>query len=464
MNRLATVLWSSGLALFVAVLAWALIAPVAAQAATASPDLALAAAAAPDAPPIPSAFYGAAKFDDTTVVTGTTVSAWIGGVKYAETSTRFVGSDSVYTIDVPGDDPDTPGVVEGGQEGDLITFQVMGLAAGRVGVWHAGTVAALDLEAYTPGPPAAALRASKGRNVIQGEDGASIVAYSSFWSNSYQPQYAIDFNADSAWCSANGQIANQWIAIRPAGAGLVVVDRALLRNLGDNQATRDFAVQVSTTGAAEGDFTTVVTGTLSRDTDYHEFSFPPIQVRYVRLFLLNNWGSASDVCIRHFQLWTRDREGGIVSLREGPPAQITGYSSANNLTTAAPENVIDENSSTQWATAQGQNTNQWITVRLGGGLVYTVNKIRLYGSSLNEGIRDFQIRASATTTDALAFTTVFSGTAARTTAVQEFSFPSVEARYIQLYVMNVHGANLVRVNTFQVWTADGGATRRGSRG
>ena len=154
MNRLATALWLGRLALFVAVLAWAQIAPNAAQAAAASPDPAALAAAAPDAPPIPSAFYGAARLDDADGRHRHAVSAWIGGVKYAETPARFVGGDSVYTIDVPGDDPDTPGVVEGGQEGDLVAFQVGGLAAGRVGVvarGHGGAVGSGSVHARPAG-------------------------------------------------------------------------------------------------------------------------------------------------------------------------------------------------------------------------------------------------------------------------------------------------------------------------
>ena len=101
-------LYLRGLTCFVAVMAWVLIAPVVAQA-----------AAAPDAPPLPAVFYGAATLDDANVAPGTLVSAWIGGVKYAETPVLFVDGHSVYRIDVPGDDPDTPGGVEGGQEGEI---------------------------------------------------------------------------------------------------------------------------------------------------------------------------------------------------------------------------------------------------------------------------------------------------------------------------------------------------------
>ena len=74
-----------------------------------------------DAPPLPASVWGTVKAYGLNVSEGTLVSAWIDGVKYVESTTTFAGADSVYTIDVPGDDPETPGI-EGGREGDTITF------------------------------------------------------------------------------------------------------------------------------------------------------------------------------------------------------------------------------------------------------------------------------------------------------------------------------------------------------
>ena len=49
--------------------------------------LALSPTAAEAVPPIPSSFYGTVKLNGSNVPGGTKVSAWIGGVKYAETET-----------------------------------------------------------------------------------------------------------------------------------------------------------------------------------------------------------------------------------------------------------------------------------------------------------------------------------------------------------------------------------------
>ena len=108
-------------------------------------------------PPLPSSFYGTVKVDGANVPLGTMVSAWIDGVKYAETtvSTEFAG-DTVYSLDVPGDDPATPGIIEGGVPGDTIVFQIGSLAAGQTAPWQGGINVEFNLTADTAvpdGPP-----------------------------------------------------------------------------------------------------------------------------------------------------------------------------------------------------------------------------------------------------------------------------------------------------------------------
>ena len=99
------------------------------------------------APPLPSSFRGTVKWNNgNNVPEGTTVSAWINGVKYAETQSQIDSGDSVYAIDVPGDDLETPGV-EGGVEGDTIVFKVGDSTAGQTGTWHTGTDVELNLTA-----------------------------------------------------------------------------------------------------------------------------------------------------------------------------------------------------------------------------------------------------------------------------------------------------------------------------
>lgn len=95
-------------------------------------------------PPLPVTFYGLVQENGDDVPDGTIVSASIGGTTYAQTSTQTYQGSSVYTLIVPGDDPTTAGI-EGGVDGDLVTFIVAGEPMGQVAVWHAGDSVQLDL-------------------------------------------------------------------------------------------------------------------------------------------------------------------------------------------------------------------------------------------------------------------------------------------------------------------------------
>lgn len=95
-------------------------------------------------PPLPSSFYGTVTINGNNAPVGTVVSAWINGVQYAFSQTILYGTQSVYSLDVPGDDPATP-AIEGGVEGDAIEFRIGGQPAQEVGYWHSGTNLPLNL-------------------------------------------------------------------------------------------------------------------------------------------------------------------------------------------------------------------------------------------------------------------------------------------------------------------------------
>ena len=97
------------------------------------------------APPLPSSFWGRVLIDSANVPDGTEVTVWINGVQYARTTTLTWSGDSVYTLDVPGDDLSTPDKIEGGVEGDTIVFKIAGFDAVQMGVWHSGTNIELNL-------------------------------------------------------------------------------------------------------------------------------------------------------------------------------------------------------------------------------------------------------------------------------------------------------------------------------
>jgi hypothetical protein len=89
-------------------------------------------------PPLPSSFYGTVKVRGANTPDGTRIQASIGGKVIAESVTSSYQGNSVYTIDVPGDDSSTT-MVEGGQDGDKIFFIIAGLQADQTGTWKSGT-------------------------------------------------------------------------------------------------------------------------------------------------------------------------------------------------------------------------------------------------------------------------------------------------------------------------------------
>ena len=95
-------------------------------------------------PPFPHTFYGTVKKDGANVPDGTVISAWIGGTQYVTTETITSGADSVYTLKVPGEDPETP-AKEGGVDGEIISFSVGSQTAAKTVIYSSGSVTQLNI-------------------------------------------------------------------------------------------------------------------------------------------------------------------------------------------------------------------------------------------------------------------------------------------------------------------------------
>ena len=113
-------------------------------------------------PPLPSSFYGTVRANGNPVHAGTLVRGFINGVQYAETHTLIYQGDSVYSINIPGDDPSTIGTIEGGKEGDIVQFEIENFLTGQTGVWHSGTNVEINLNISLFNSYIPILRNSKG--------------------------------------------------------------------------------------------------------------------------------------------------------------------------------------------------------------------------------------------------------------------------------------------------------------
>ncbi len=103
-------------------------------------------------PPLPSSFYGTVKLDGANVPEGTQVTAFINGVQYASSAYLVYGADTVYTFQVPGDDPTTP-AREGGVSGNTVVFHVDGYVADQIAPWLGGSNVQLNLTASSTNTP-----------------------------------------------------------------------------------------------------------------------------------------------------------------------------------------------------------------------------------------------------------------------------------------------------------------------
>lgn len=105
------------------------------------------------APPKPPArFYGTVLMDGKTVPAGLSLTAWVGSRQVSECRTRLWEGESVYTIDVPGDDPETP-QTEGALDGDAVRFSIQGYDAEQNGIWSEGAFEYLALSSNPPQSP-----------------------------------------------------------------------------------------------------------------------------------------------------------------------------------------------------------------------------------------------------------------------------------------------------------------------
>ena len=123
-------------------------------------------------PPLPSSFWGTVKINGANVETGTKVTAWINGVKYSETTVLLDEGNTVFSLDIPGDDSATAGVVEGGVAGNTVVFHIGDLVATPTGIWASGTNVEINISAHVNSAPVIA----EGESIIRtmSEEGSPI--------------------------------------------------------------------------------------------------------------------------------------------------------------------------------------------------------------------------------------------------------------------------------------------------
>jgi len=96
-------------------------------------------------PPLPVTVYGRAQLNGVDVAPGSLVVAWIDGTPIAQTSTIHSGNQSVYVLDIPGDESWDPETNPTPPAGAIITFTLAGIPAPQTIIWSAGDVQMVNL-------------------------------------------------------------------------------------------------------------------------------------------------------------------------------------------------------------------------------------------------------------------------------------------------------------------------------
>jgi PKD repeat protein len=177
-----------------------------------------------------------------------------------------------------------------------------------------------DCDPQTPDNGAAPLAAFHtsavdGRNVALLEGGATAISVTSPTTTLNTLRNMLNYsNSDDGWSSSTGQVTNQAAVFALAGAQNWLIDRVSIRPSPNTNGVRDFAIDVSTSGTAPADFTTVLTGTIpTNDDGLQVFTLAePVAARYIRYRALNNRGGFS-ITTRQLGVFTSQQAGPTVS-------------------------------------------------------------------------------------------------------------------------------------------------------
>ncbi len=135
-------------------------------------------------PPLPSSFSGTVKIDGANVPNGTAVTARINGVTYATSNYLLYNGDTVYSLDVPGEDSEVAGT-QGGVDGDTIVFFIGSIQATQTGTWHSASNVTLNLTGFTSHTVTFNSNGGSGSMSPQTASGATALTLNSFTRTGY---------------------------------------------------------------------------------------------------------------------------------------------------------------------------------------------------------------------------------------------------------------------------------------
>jgi RHS repeat-associated protein len=279
--------------------------------------------------------------------------------------------------------------------------------------------------------------------------GARVVGVSGEWSGSPTPgEAAFDGDTNSVWFT--NVAANSWIKTSLADEAIQKLYGVRIWPQGSisfQEGPKDFEIRVSTTTTDDAAFTTVLTGTVAPTTSgvVQEFLLPSaIDAKYVQFFWKNGY-QANRVGVRELEALIYPPRG----------SALLAFSSQDE----AALNCLDLDPQGQvWSTASSQTTNQWLKLLMPRGELANINHIAIRpaiaANGFYNGPKDFDLQVSTTDSADASFVTIFSGTLANNTQLQDFYFATTQARYVRLFLKNGYPAPRIGVASFYVYSAN----------
>ncbi|HEY0764376.1 MAG TPA: PKD domain-containing protein [Pyrinomonadaceae bacterium] len=277
--------------------------------------------------------------------------------------------------------------------------------------------------------------------------GARVVGVSGELQSGANPaEAAFDADANSTWTSPSGVVTNVWVKTALTDEALQKLYGVRILPATNSEGPKDFDIRVSTTTTNDSAFTTVFSGTATTaSSSPQEFLFPnPVDAKYVQFFWKNGY-SASRIGVREVEALIYPVRG----------SAIIAFSSQDELAS----NCIDLDPLNQvWSTANGQTTNQWIKLVMPRGELANINHFALRpaiaANTFYGAPKDFDFQVSTTDSADSSFTTVLSGTFANNTQLQDFYFPTTQARFVRLLLKNNYQFARIGVASFYVYSTD----------
>ena len=274
---------------------------------------------------------------------------------------------------------------------------------------------------------------------------ATIVSATSEYNTNWAASNILS-DSTAQWSSAYSQVTDQRIRVRLGGDGPHELSTIVLRSSGNSYTVGDFEVYASLTGD-DGSWTKILDDTMAANNAAQSFPLAtPTDAAYLELRLN---GSGNYLYLAELRALTA--HGLNVADGSGVGAQVADVSSvyAGYFASSA---IAPDSNTAAWLSANGQVTDQYLTVLLRNGDVATVDRVSV--RSTNQRPRNVKVQTSL---DGVSFTTVAVRQLLNVSDEHVITFAPVATRFVRLVVDDGYGASYIRVDKFRVYAADRGA-------